>query len=696
MPFASALKDFYEQGSFELTDSQLYFETIYRLQKQAQHLTEDKPEINIYEISLKDITVLRGSIPRERHEQVLTGRVSEHENRVWNERFTDVALVQMGAVKGFNTALNFSDSEHVRETHLTELINTLIFLFVKFPWHSIKLERLFFYHKGQIDPKATSDFYTTLFRSLAFNKSLRKLTITPCSLFQHRKSLVGLLTQHTWLEFLHLEITEANKQDWLEFRHALSIHPNLQFLHLGNSFLDADAYVALTDLLDKNYRIEIVLPEPIDTGLLEAYEPLKQRLSKPGLMRFKEDHLTQDKLFQVALKALDYHHKLKSTDHIKKQVLFKKQFDFLVNNEGHLAITDYQKEEWIKGTQVLPLVYQHHKEYVKDESSLLQLQMNEFVPDGSRTIGYALMEKALETENQFALKSLLHANINLFEFPRDGEEPFLVKALQAKGGLRRIVIEYIQSDQRLAALASEYLTNYPDLRDLFKEFKDHLDDYGTHLVKKDNPSILLGIGKKILHTWRKIVALENPSKKRGKECAEIYLALDRCLKIIGETLEEDSYAAFDEVHKIIIIMKEKSLKALRGLFNSSLLHEKVLELIKKFEMQLLDTKKIVVHEFIKVKDNEIKQLKETHEQEKSVLNQITEDLRAESAQSKAESAQVKAENAEMRKKQAQMEAQISALMRQMRISTFNSAPPSDDSSSAYDETNVEARGFFRP
>jgi len=57
------------------------------------------------------------------------------------------------------------------------------------------------------------------------------------------------------------------------------------------------------------------------------------------------------------------------------------------------------------------------------------------------------------------------------------------------------------------------------------------------------------------------------------------------------------------------------------------------------------------------------------------------------------------QNAEMRAQNAEMKKQLKALMRQMRqmgISTFNSEASSDDSSSAYDETRVDARGLLRP
>ncbi|EDP46016.1 hypothetical protein RICGR_1152 [Rickettsiella grylli] len=102
----------------------------------------------------------------------------------------------------------------------------------------------------------------------------------------------------------------------------------------------------------------------------------------------------------------------------------EQQFDFLVDNEGYRAIASDQKEAWAEKIKVLPLVYQNHIDYLEQEASFVQLQMSEVVADGSKTIGYVLLEKALETQNPKALKTLLNANINLFEFQHNGRSFF--------------------------------------------------------------------------------------------------------------------------------------------------------------------------------------------------------------------------------------------------------------------------------
>ena len=45
MPFPSAFKKFSEKGSFELTDSQIFFKNIYHLEKRINQLKDSKPEI---------------------------------------------------------------------------------------------------------------------------------------------------------------------------------------------------------------------------------------------------------------------------------------------------------------------------------------------------------------------------------------------------------------------------------------------------------------------------------------------------------------------------------------------------------------------------------------------------------------------------------------------------------------------------
>lgn len=593
---------------------------------------------------------------------MLKGSIVEHSPRSWNEKLSDVALAQMMGRDGFNAPLTIRDQEESSERQVESLRKAIISLLTQTDtWNSIELENVFFYQDHKINQFDSEYLCYELLSALAKTNSLKKLSIKPFSLRRHRNVLINFLTQQTQLETLHLEISEANRQDWLELSQILAMHPNLKFLNLRNSVLDANAYSALTSLLDENYRVEITLPEPTHKDLLQAYEPLKQRLSKPGLERFKADHLSQAKLLQMAVTALTSQDQTQS-----------KQFNFLLTNQGHLAITDRQKESWIESTDILPPIYQRHKEYLKDKASLAQLHIDEFVDDGSKTMGYVLLEKALEAKNPDAMQTLLNAKVDLFELPDDEEEPFLVKVLQSKSDLRRIVVEHIRHDQRLAQLASECLMAYPDLSHTFEDLTTHLDHYSSHLVKRDNPNTFLSISNEVLGICRRLFGLPNPADTRGKECAQIYLDLDKSLQIIKEDPAGVTYSNLRKVQIILQSIKENSLQALRGILNKSYLHEKVVNLIDQFNAELetnkdqIDAKK---DETIKHKDEEIKKLKENHEKEKSLFNE---------------------KYAEMEAKQAAMEEAINKLLRM----TSNNSPPLEEKAS-HDQA-TETRGFFRP
>ncbi|OJA00487.1 hypothetical protein BEV13_03475 [Rickettsiella grylli] len=671
MSFISALINFSKNGFFELTNSHLILDNIHVLDRRIQYLKKYEPEINFYRIHLNNINLISDVLPHETYQPqpVLNGAITEYNSRDWSDKLTDVALVQMMQMNGFMAPLRIRDEGESPERQLTTLKNALFSVLTQSnSWDSIELENVFFYHGRQIYYEVTDDFYKALLNALVENDALRELSLNPFSLTKHRKDLIHFLTKHSSLEALHLAINDGSEQDWITLGHSVTLHPKLKILNLSNSVLDIHAYSALSNVLDRNYRVDILLPDrPAAPHLWDVYERLRERSLKSCVERFKEDYLTQDQLLSIALRALDFLHVLRF-DHSEESLLLEQQFDFLVDNEGYRAITSDQKEAWAEKIKVLPLVYQNHIDYLKHEASFVQLQMSEVVADGSKTIGYALLEKALETQNPKALKTLLNANINLFEFPNTMDDPFLVRVLQSKGDLKKMVVDYIRSDQRLLERASEYLVTYPDLRNLFKEFKDHLDDYGAHL-KKDNPTVLFLIAKKILHTWRSIVELENPSEKRGKECAAIYLVLDKSLQIMEKT-SEDTYNAFDAVHTLMIQMREDSTKALRDFFNTSFLHEKILELIHKFEIQLLLRKK-------EIKEKEINQLKE-----RSVSREKFLTLEAKNMDLETKNTDLKAENAEIK-------AQLKAFMKKMQRAADDADPE------AAGEAACSRSGFFQ-
>lgn len=705
MPFLSVIKNFSENGFFELKNSEFSSVNIQELEKNIEQLKQ-RQFSNPLRIRLKDIQMIP-DIPRKRHH---SGPVIQHVPRRWHDNYGDFTISQMGSLHSLNAPMSFGYSREVYwhppepETPLEALQKKLLTLLTQ-SWSSIELDQLLFCPYHQVDAKATEEFYTKLLNSLARTSALKELSIGPFSLSKQHIVLIPFLL-NTKLEHLHLDIIEADRFSWEELCRVLEKHPTLQTLNLGNSAFDGSAYKALTDLLDKNYKIEITLPEPTHAELLPTYQPLKQRLTKPGIERFKEKYLSQDNLFKIAIDSLKSLKQFKLIGYKNPQkAQLEKQFDFLLRSQASQAILDGNH------TDVLYPIYQEHHHLINEESpSLIQLHIDTLSSNKTKTIGSVLLGKALETNNQKVIQTLLNANANLFEFPPHEEEPFLVKALQSSGDIKKLilahirrteqleesdvlqlrvaeesktigyillkkalqneklytlrylltakadlfefpkdekepflvkvfqspgecknfVVDYIRRDSRLIALTSERLKDYSGLLQVFADLKDHLDKYSLHLVKKDNPSILMSIAYETLSIWNKMLGLQDPSKKRDSECAQIYKDLDESLKVINQNPLGLTYAAFFEVQKIMHRMKGKSVNALRGIFNVSSLHDKAIKLVDEFDTQLKASK-----------DQLLKQQDKTIQDQAEQIKQLTENREKEQVELKTENVELK-------------------------------------------------------
>ena len=281
MLFPSTLKKFSENGFFELKNSEFSSGNIQDLEKNIEQLQQKQFSIPL-RIRLKDIQMIP-DISRRKHG---SGPVIHHVPRRWADSYGDLAISQMGSLQGFNTPVSFGDINEVvwhpseLETPLESLKKGLLSLLTQ-SWSSIELDQLFFCPYHQLDALATQQFYNELLKSLANNSALQKLSISPFSLSKQIDVIQFLA--NTTLEQLHLDITETDQSSWQQLCRILERHPTLKSLNLGNSVLDTSAYTALANLLDKNYQIDITLSEPTDVKVLNAYQALKKRLSKPGL-----------------------------------------------------------------------------------------------------------------------------------------------------------------------------------------------------------------------------------------------------------------------------------------------------------------------------------------------------------------------------------------------------------------------------
>ena len=690
MPFPDALEKLSENRSFELKNSEIYLENIQELERHIKNLKEYSLE-SFYQLHLNNIQLLPGTPPATemQQEHVLSGSIVEHSPRAWSERFTDVAITQMISINGFNAPLQFMDQAENLETQLTALKEALLSLLSQpDTWSSIELARVFFYKDQPINHALTQrfyDFYDDFLISLAKKSSLKELSIRPFSLARHRESLVCFLTQDTKLESLHLKINEANREDWLTLCQVLEKHPKLNSLYLDSGALDSDAYSALANLLDKNYRVKVTLSKPTDGYLPEAYLSLRWRLSKTGVERFTENHLSQNKLLQVAFTALESLQKFKLSrriDKIERQARLEEQFDFLLTNHGHLALTGSEKEAWLKKARVLPEIYQNHKEYMKEYSGLVRLHLGEFLEEQGKTVGYLLLEKVLETGNVKAMKILLEANVNLLECPNmNNEDSFLLRLFrnEAHPALQKIVLQHMAEDASLMELALERFSAYSDICKLFRTFATKLSQYADVLVYKIDPPLFTSFARNILDLCRKALDIEVPSKKRKEEYAKIHLNVAEILYIVKDNPQGKSdYDSFTKAQKILQEMiRYSSRAAARGNYGRSFLHDGIVEFAEGVHQKLEDSKGSAVHEKddliakqsddLQEKDTTINDLFEEMKKQKTDLNEKfkkeEKQRKQEQEQHKQEKEQLEQDLAKQKQKEAAMQAEIDRLKR---------------------------------
>jgi hypothetical protein len=329
-----------------------------------------------------------------------------------------------------------------------------------------------------------------------------------------------------------------------------------------------------------------------------------------------------------------------------------------------------------------------------EEFDLLQLR----IANESKTIGYILLKKTLQNENLYILRNLLAAKADLFEFPKDEQEPFLIKVFQSSGELKNFVVDYIRQDSRLIQLTSERLKNYSGLLQVFTNLKNHLDKYSSHLVKKDNPSLLMSIAYEALTTWNKMLGLQNPSEARDKECAQIYKDLDESLKVINQSPLGLTYAAFSEVQKIMHRMKGKSVNALRGIFNVSSLHDKAIKLVDEFDDQLKASKDQLLEQqdkTIQDQAEQIKQLTENREKEQKELKTENVELKIKQADTEIKLAEMEVKQHKLEVENAEIKAESSEIRKTLEIllkRTSAQAVPEEETADQTAKPNVL---FFR-
>ena len=384
----------------------------------------------------------------------------------------------------------------------------------------------------------------------------------------------------------------------------------------------------------------------------------------------------------TALESLQKFKLSRRIDKIERQARLEEQFDFLLTNHGHLALTGSEKEAWLKKARVLPEIYQNHKEYMKEYSGLVRLHLDEFLEEQGKTVGYLLLEKVLETANLKAMKILLEANVNLLECPNmNNEDSFLLRLFrnEAHPALQKIVLQHMAEDASLMELALERFSAYSEICKTFRTFGPKLSQYADVLVYKIDRPLLKSFAKNILDLCRKALDIEVPSKKRKEEYAKTHLNVAEILYIVKDNPQGKSdYDSFTKAQKILQEMiRYSSRAAARGNYGRSFLHDGIVEFAEGVHQKLEDSKGSAVHEKddliakqsddLQEKDTTINDLFEEMKKQKTDLNEKfkkeEKQRKQEQEQHKQEKEQLEQDLAKQKQKEAAMQAEIDRLKR---------------------------------
>ncbi|MFM2322974.1 MAG: hypothetical protein RLZZ225_1127 [Pseudomonadota bacterium] len=483
--FSEALDRFKRDGFFSL-DTNLQVEQIEILKTCVNLLRVNRPEIPFYQFHLTQVEFIPVYLPRsERVGAVIVAYPAQGD---WSAGITNAAFLQKARLANeLNRGLTFNVSSGLETPTQEPLKNALYRLLSQVDtWNSIKIDQVFFSAQNARPDYLNADFHNDLLAKLAepAASSLQELSLKPFSLSNSVTALVDFLAQSLSLETLHLQITEASRDDYRQLSQALVKHPNLQYLDFANTQFDEAIYVALSTLLDENYRIKSInIAAPTgDASLIDTYKQFNQRVLKPCQVRFKEERLSQDKLLALAFQTLAEREKIQLEQHAlgdgakDKQALLRERIKFLFSDQGTRATTDAEKASWLIKAEVLPAVYVNHKQYLKEYAALLQLQLRELVVGRMNTAGYLLLEQAFAVKDTPVIQCLLEAKANLFELPPLGiEKLFLVRLLETEGPWQALVIAHLKKDLNVLLTAIKILSPYEKLATICKELKSHID-----------------------------------------------------------------------------------------------------------------------------------------------------------------------------------------------------------------------------
>lgn len=205
----------------------------------------------------------------------------------------------------------------------------------------------------------------------------------------------------------------------------------------------------------------------------------------------------------------------------------------------------------------------------KSDQPVAPLYINQLIDDGTRTLGYCLLEKALQENDVYMVKYLIKAGADLLE-QRDDETPFLFK-LGTNRNFKLMILNYIIHQKVLANKIEDNLQNYAELQKDLADMEASFRAYAKILRQRAHG--LISDYQKLLNLFKTVASLSRPSKNREQEFIGIYWRLFKSVILLHDAAGKVTLESISDARAMLNKILTFSDKAELGLTHGSRLYK---------------------------------------------------------------------------------------------------------------------------
>lgn len=492
-----------------------------------------------------------------------------------------------------------------------------------------------------------------------------------------------------WMKFLKIPPTfdsltlellpdEYQQENFLHLCEALR-YAKVKILNLGETEINLEGYHALNELLDKNYFIEkVLIKEPTEPESRAIFKKINERLpeGRTGKQRFDSVKFNQTEFLRFISSAQNALQHETDENEIRKQ---KKIIKFFLHKKLDIAMT-YQElclqkaressayldvsffnpdlnlglnqtylERSLNEARHVDSVYPDHAEYLDGRWPLFNLDLNKLADSKTRTIGYCLLEDALEQNDSFMVERLVEAGANLFEQQGD-EKPLLIQIYEKNRDYKIIILNHIVYDRTFENTAERVLHDYSKGKEIMADMGNFFKNYAEILTIRTS-TYLLSNFTRLFNLFKDIARLSRPSKQRDQEFIEIYWRMCKCLIFFHDARGRVTVESIFHAQRMLSEIGTISGSADWGWKFGSELHCGLRDRLGPLRENMQEIKKLAEKDdmiyakdmAIQQKDNTIKNLSEQYGHLEAVVQQMQENSEAERQQFKATIAALEAQ-----------------------------------------------------